>query len=795
VGSTGGAGTAGRGGGTGSGGATGAAGTGGGAGATGAGGLTGGAGAAGAKGAAGATGAAGASGAAGSGADAGMPPDGGMAAVPCSVDLVASTHHLCARKVDGSLWCWGRNDHGQVGDGTAAPNVPTPVPLSALGTDVAEVAVGYDHSCARKKDGTVWCWGSNERGQLGDGTKTDSPTPVQVAALASGVASIATGWRHSCAVKTDGSVWCWGDRLDGKASADGTYIATTPFALGAPLDTGVAQVSGGDAHTCARKTDGSVYCWGANNYGQLGNGTGTTQPATLTAVVDLAGVAEVRAGFYRSCARKTDGTVWCWGQFTGDGTNVVRIRPVQVSYTTVGFAQLAVGGEVVCAARSDGSLACWGNNQYGQVGTGTASGTLMAPSELTAIADVVQVAAGIDATCARKADSSIWCWGGNRFGELGNGTTAASLVPAPAKICAPTIVPDSGGGNAPPTRNFDFLFLVDNSTQMEPSQAALTAAFPRLVSGLQALPGGLPNIQVAVISSDMGTGVAVPGCTATGNGGAFQYAARAPCTNTTLTAGARFIRNVGGQANYTGALGDVFGCIATLGSMGCGYEQQLSSVSRALGADGMPPPATNQGFLRADADLVVVMVTNEDDCSVHGGAPSPLFAASTTIDTIESPVGPLLSFRCNEFGHLCDEGPPQRRGNLSQTKTYTNCRSNEHSLYLRSVASFVRQLKALKPFPDRQIVVAAIGGVPQAAPAGAIPYSVSWREPPTSDSPWPYVNPACGVRTGTYGDPGVRLAELTKQFGANGILASMCDADYGPVMDAIVQRVAARLGP
>jgi alpha-tubulin suppressor-like RCC1 family protein len=703
-----------------------------------------------------------------------------MAANSCSVDLAASTYHLCARKADGSLWCWGKNDHGQVGDGTMAPNAPAPVRVSALGTDVVEVAVGYDHACARKKDGTLWCWGLNDVGQLGNGTKTDSPTPVQVTALGTGVTHVTTGWHHTCAIKTDASLWCWGERLDGKPGADGTYVATTPFAIDAPAGTGVVEVSGGYQHTCARKTDGSVYCWGANNYGQLGNGTLTTQPPTPIAVADLSGVAEVRVGSYRSCARKTDGTVWCWGQFTGDGTNTIRTRPVRVSYTTVGFSQIALGGDVACAARADGSLACWG----------------LSPVEQSSLADVAQVAVGIDVTCVRKRDSSIWCWGANRFGELGNGTTAASPLPVPAQICPAAAPPDGGaadggGGNAPPTRNFDFLFLVDNSTQMESGQAALIGAFPRLMSGLQALPGGLPNVQVAVISSDMGA-EGVVGCTAPHNG-AFQSTARAPCTNTTLAAGARFIRNVGGQANYTGAIAEVFGCIAALGSMGCGYEQPLLSVSRALGADGMPAPSTNQGFLRTDADLVIVIVSNEDDCSAQGGAASPLFASNGTVDTTAGPVGPLISFRCNEFGHLCDEGPPLRNGRVDQTKTYNNCRSNEHSLYLRSVASFVREIKALKPFPDRQIVLAAIGGVAQAAPAGAIPYSVSWREPPTTDSPWPYVNPACGVHTGTFGDPAVRLAELTRQFGGNGILASVCDADYAPVMDAIVQRIAARL--
>ena len=391
-------------------------------------------------GAAGTTGDAGAAADADAASDGALPADAAPSPTACSVDLVASTYHLCARKADGTLWCWGKNDSGQIGDGTKSASAPKPTQVAALGADVAEVAVGYYHTCARKKDGSAWCWGANDYGQLGDGTTTSSPTPVRVTALGNAAAHIATGTQHSCAIKNDGTLWCWGQRLDGKTSADGTYMATAPVPIDPPADMGVVEVSGAYLHTCARKTGGDVYCWGGNSAGQLGDGTGTTRNMPTPVKGLSSGAAQVATGYYRSCALKADGDLWCWGEDLGDGKHSRDPDPTRVNTSRHGFSQVALGGEVACAARPDGSLACWGRNQYGQLGTGTTD-SLLAPAEISAISGVVQVAVGIDTTCVRRMDSSIWCWGGNRFGEIGNGTTTGSLEPVPALLCAP-----SGGG-------------------------------------------------------------------------------------------------------------------------------------------------------------------------------------------------------------------------------------------------------------------------------------------------------------------------------------------------------------
>jgi hypothetical protein len=203
-------------------------------------------------------------------------------------------------------------------------------------------------------------------------------------------------------------------------------------------------------------------------------------------------------------------------------------------------------------------------------------------------------------------------------------------------------------------RNVDILFMVDDSSSMDLQQANLIRNFPTFMTRLQD-PPGLPNVHIAVVSQDMGAGDgSIASCDATGGKhGIFQYTARGTCTATNLQAGATFISNIAGAANYTGDIATVFSCIAALGNSGCGFEHQFAAILRALGADGQAPPAENQGFLRPDAYLAIIMLTNEDDCSESPGV--PLFDTRTNTN-VASQLGPPANFRCNEFGHMCDSG-------------------------------------------------------------------------------------------------------------------------------------------
>jgi len=199
--------------------------------------------------------------------------------------LAAGWYHSLVIKTDDSLWAWGLNNSGQLGDGTTADRV---TPIQVL-TGVAAVAAGNDHSLALKTDGNLWVWGLNAYGQLGDGTTTDQLTPVQIL---TGVAAVSSGGWHTLAIKSDGSLWAWGYNYSGQLG-DGTRTSrSTPV----QVLTGVAAVSAGDYHTLARKTDGSLWAWGYNGYGQLGDGT-TTQRLSPVPVAGFAGPPASNADF------------------------------------------------------------------------------------------------------------------------------------------------------------------------------------------------------------------------------------------------------------------------------------------------------------------------------------------------------------------------------------------------------------------------------------------------------------------------------------------------------------------
>jgi hypothetical protein len=351
-------------------------------------------------------------------------------------------------------------------------------------------------------------------------------------------------------------------------------------------------------------------------------------------------------------------------------------------------------------------------------------------------------------------------------------------------------------------RNVDLLFLVDDSSSMRLSQDNLNRNFPLLMQQLKNQPGGLPNVHIGVISSDMGAGDgSIASCESTialprGAGGApgttippggkhgiLQNTPRGTCTDSGLVPGATFISDIAGSRNYTGDLENVFSCIAALGESGCGFEHQFAAITRALGADGLPPPAENQGFLRPDALLVIVMITNEDDCSAAPGV--PLFDTASNTN-MASQLGPPQNFRCNEFGHICGGVHPSRfapNNDVNASVSYTDCTSNDAEGYLLSVRDTVDRLRALKA-DDGQVMVAAITG-PRA------PYVVNWREPSFSDTscnsqgqscPWPMIAHSCTAADGSFADPAVRIAQLVDDLGPNGRLLSICDGEFGPAL-------------
>ncbi len=329
--------------------------------------------------------------------------------------LATGYSHSLALKPDGSLWAWGSNGIGQLGDGTTTQRSKRVQVL----TGVAAVAAGWFHTLAIKTDGSLWAWGSNGSGELGDGTTTHRTTPVQVL---TGVAAVSAGDDYTLAIKTDGSLWAWGRNDEGQLGDGTTTDRTTPV----QVLTGVAAVSAGYEHTLAIKTDGSLWAWGDNWKGRLGDGTAISRH---TPVQILTGVAAVSVGLGHTLAIKTDGSLWAWGWNQdgqlGNGATSDRHRPLKV---LTGVAAVSAGYGHSLAIKTDGSLWAWGHNWAGQLGDGTTH-TRYTPVQI--LAGVAAVSTRVVHTLARKTDGSLWAWGKNRQGELGNGSTMDSLSPVP----------------------------------------------------------------------------------------------------------------------------------------------------------------------------------------------------------------------------------------------------------------------------------------------------------------------------------------------------------------------------
>ncbi len=237
---------------------------------------------------------------------------------------------------------------------------------------IGEIAAGALHSCAHVEAGGVTCWGNNQFGQLGDNTVTQRPTPVDVSGLGGGLAAITSGLFHDCALTTAGGVKCWGNNFSGQLGDNSTRDRLVPVEVSG-LARGMAAISAGGDHTCALTIGGGVKCWGNNSYGQLGDGT-TTQRLIPVDVAGLgSGVASISAGAEHTCARTTAGGVKCWGYNPfgqlGDNSTTHRITPVDVLGLGSGVAAIAAGaGDHACALTTAGAVKCWGSNTNGELG-------------------------------------------------------------------------------------------------------------------------------------------------------------------------------------------------------------------------------------------------------------------------------------------------------------------------------------------------------------------------------------------------------------------------------------------
>ena len=404
-----------------------------------------------------------------------------------TTDLDAGSNHTSAVQVPGGLRCWGSNSSGQLANGveprSASPSTP------ALG-DGQGVSMNRGHACAVRADGTVQCWGSNDDGQLGDGTRTTSALPVTVQGV-TGAVTVDAGERHSCATLAAGGVSCWGDNDSGQLGNDSYNDSLTPVPVSGLSGTIVDEVAAGFSHTCAQLEDGSLRCWGSNQYGQLGTGTTTargcprpsrasrTQPTSPSPAPPPARPpSTVRSGAGggtptsssatarpptvrprsswpgsperpRSTARtsppaalRSDGRITCWGGLNtwgqlGGGVAGSPVTPVQVAGITDAVSA-SIGSSSACAVLSGGTTKCWGLNTSGQLGDGN-YGPLpngnqrlsLTPITVVGIGDATDVSVASGAACVRRVGGQVQCWGSRARGILGDGATTDAVLPGP----------------------------------------------------------------------------------------------------------------------------------------------------------------------------------------------------------------------------------------------------------------------------------------------------------------------------------------------------------------------------
>lgn len=404
----------------------------------------------------------------------------------------AGAQFTCSLSAGGGVQCWGRNSEGQLGDATFNQRT-RPVDVFGLHSGVTAVATGGAHTCALTSGGGAKCWGYNHDGQLGDGTTTNRNTPVAVVGLSSGVAGIAAGDAHTCALTTSGGAKCWGDNSNGQVGDGTTTDRTAPVGVSG-MTSGVAALSAGQLHTCALTTGGGVKCWGYNNLGQLGDGSRTDSAEPVDVLGLQSGIAALEVGAQHSCALTLPGGVKCWGsnlagQLGDDASGPIAPYPVDVcgddpedpcQHTLSGVAAVTAGSAHTCAAMTDGRLMCWGWDGFGQLGDG---GSLSLPDErgypreVEDVGDsgepaVLAASTGAGHTCALSAIALVKCWGWNSNGQLGDGTLESNATAADFDLdgCSTSreLGPDqTQGGQRDPENFWDFFDTPDGDNNRD----------------------------------------------------------------------------------------------------------------------------------------------------------------------------------------------------------------------------------------------------------------------------------------------------------------------------------------
>lgn len=352
----------------------------------------------------------------------------------------AGGYNTCGIRASHTLWCWGNNLFGQLGiGGTDQQSTPQQV-TAPMRAGWMAVTVGSGHVCAIRTGRTLWCWGS---GGLGIASTADQTTPQQVTSpAASGWVSVAAGGDHTCGIRTDHTLWCWGDNGHSALGIGSDLSQDTPQRVTAPAVTGWSAVSAGDSDTCAISTLRTLWCWGWNDFGQLGigsHGPDQSRPQQVT-IPAATGWYTVTAAALHTCATRGHRALWCWGDnasgaigigSTGDNPDTATPQRV-TGPADSGWGDIAAGDDHTCGTRGHHALWCWGDNSSGELGLGdNPFPNTATPQRVSTPAATgwVSVTAGAVHTCAIRTDRTLWCWGGDDYGDLGLGGTGRQSLP------------------------------------------------------------------------------------------------------------------------------------------------------------------------------------------------------------------------------------------------------------------------------------------------------------------------------------------------------------------------------
>jgi alpha-tubulin suppressor-like RCC1 family protein len=375
------------------------------------------------------------------------------------VSVTAGADHACALTDRGEAYCWGSNEFGQLGHGSA-DSVPHTKPVRVSGDlKFTMLAAGLTHTCGIARDGAAFCWGANDSAQLGDGTIKNSTIPVRVSTDVK-FQSIGPGGTHTCAVSVDRIGYCWGGNWHGQlgvGNRDGDSAAPCCYRLPTPIraELQFRTVVAGGISSCGVALDGKAYCWGSPQEGRLGTGAAdaankSADKTVPTAVAGGVRFASITRSSWHTCGLSSTNAVFCWGGagnhgVLGSGSMAQSDSPVPNRVATdIGFSMVSSGLFHNCALTRDGVAYCWGENTDGALGDGTTHDAA-APQRVATNRRFASLAVGGNLVVAKSGDVTTWgfmcgltaddgtvlCWGDNRHGALGNGSTATALTPMP----------------------------------------------------------------------------------------------------------------------------------------------------------------------------------------------------------------------------------------------------------------------------------------------------------------------------------------------------------------------------